>query len=563
MLLNMMKPFLNHLHHTLLLTENELKRNALAYLAPLPLLLGVICWSARSDWRQIDLNATGTWIYLLGSIILIMVYGLQAFSSEADRKTLDFILTKPMASVSIIFAKYLPNLIIFTGWALAFSFFVKPNPALLNLPKGIGYEWLILALLTVHAVSFFSGLLARGLERFMVITVLSLIMASGAYFLWNKLFNLVTLNFLWFDIPPQLLFFLEKLLPYYLAILCLLTPLIGVYWSLKSRVRLWRFKPALGLIGVWLLTLLAVEFAHFLFAPPVWPDLNSKTGDWHPEKGVVLAGSEQTASSSQPMEGQSYLSINHPGHKRQIIYTGVGLNNPRFSPDGSCLVFSENGNLKLMDLAKKTVTDIGEGEVATWSDDGLKLITAKKVGPRRLSLLHQIDLRNSQTRQLLPEQFEVTDLVWDCQREKLYIFSFTSQLYCLDLDDNSVRELHFPENDLPKFFGVVKPNIRYLKEKDLVFIGQVFDRTIKVYHLNVEDQRIGLSEEKSDFRILTNGPLIFNQDGTAFLWPRIDGGFVYQSTYYDPDHGHHQHHEHEHEHEHEHNHGHDHEHEHW
>lgn len=559
MLLNVMKPFLNHLYHMLLLAGNELKRNVLAYLVPLPLLLGAVCWSARSGWRQIDLNTTGTWLYLLGSIILIMIYGLQAFSSEADRKTLDFILTKPIASFSIICAKYLPSLIIFMGWFSAFSFFVKPNPDLLNFPQGIGLEWLILVLLTVHAVSFFSGLLARGLERFMVITVLSLIIASGAYFLWNKIFTLVTVNFLWFDIPPRLLFFLEKLLPYYLAILSLLTPLIGVYWSLKSRIRLWRLKPAIGLIGVWLLTLLAVEFAYFLFAPPVWPDQNGKAGDWHPEKGIVLAGSNQTASNSQPMEGQSYLSFNRPGHKQQIIYTGTGLNNPRFSPDGHYLIFAENDHLKMMDLTKKTVTDIGEGQVATWSEDGTRIITAKKVGPRGLSLLYQIDLKNSGTRQLHPEQFEVTDLVWDCQREKLYIFNFTNQLHCLDLNDNSVRELDFPENNQPKFFGVVRPHIRYLTEKDLVFIGQVFDRTIKVYHLNVENQKIGFSEEKSDFRILTNGPLLFNQDGTAFLWPRVDGGFVYQSTYYDPDHEHHHRYCHEHDHEH-HDHGHVHDH---
>lgn len=559
---NVIKPFLNQLYHTLLLAENELKRNALTYLVPLPILLGVICWSAWSGWRPINLNSTGTWLYLLGSIILIMIYGLQAFSSEADRKTLDFILTKPLASFSIIFAKYLPSLIIFMGWFSAFSFVVKPNPALLNLPKGIGPEWLFLVLLTVHAVSFFSGLLARGLERFMVITVLSLIMASGAYFLWHKIFTLITANFLWFDIPPQLLFFLEKILPYYLAILSLLTPLIGVYWSLKSRIRLWHFKPAIGLIGVWLLSLLAVEFAYFLFAPPVWPDRNGKTGDWHPEKGIVLAGSNQITSNSQPIAGQSYLSINRPGHKRQIIYTGTGLNNPRFSPDGHYLVFSENGQLKMVNLAKKTVTDLGEGAVTTWSEDGTRIITAKKVGPRGLSQLYQIDLKNNGTRQLHPEQFEVSDLVWDCQREKLYIFNFTNQLHCLDLKANSVKELHFPENDQPKFFGVVKPNLRYLKEKDLVFIGQVFDRTIKIYHLNLENQKIGLSEEKCDFRILTNGPLLFNQDGTAFLWPRIDGGFVYQSTYYDPDHEHHHRYCHEHDHDHEH-HDHGHEHDHW
>ncbi|MGE5607134.1 MAG: hypothetical protein ACM3YE_15770, partial [Bacteroidota bacterium] len=543
-------PFINHFYHTLLLTGNEIKRNAPAWLAPLPVLLGTIWWSSRSGWRPISLNTTWTWTYLLSGIILIMVYGLQSFSSEADRKTLDFIINKPLASSSIICAKYLTGLAVFWCWFSAFSFLVKPNLDLLNLPKGIGPEWLILVLLTVHAVSFFSGLLARGLERFMVITVLSLIMASGAYFLWNKIFTLITVNFLWFDIPPRLLFLLEKLLPIYLAVLSLLAPLIGVYWSLKSKVRLWRFKPALCLIGVWLLTLFVVELTQFLFAPLVWPDRNGKSGDWHPEKGIVLAGLKQTPSKSGPTGVRSYLSINRAGHKPQIIYTGANLYNPRFSPDGHYLVFSENNRLKILDLAMKTTVDIGEGQVATWSEEGTKLITAKKVSPKGLSLLYLVDLKNSQTRQLTPEQFEITDLIWDCRRDKLYMFSLTDQLHCLDLKDNSVKELHFPDNDKPKFFGVVKPSIRYIKEKNLVFIGQVFARTIKIYHLSLETQSVGFAEEKSDFRILTNGPLLFNQEGTAYLWPRIDGGFVYQATYYDPDHEHDHYQDHEHEHDH-------------
>lgn len=550
------KPLLKHFYHTLILTGNEFKRNVPAWLAPLPVLLGTIWWSSKSDWRPISLNTTGTWAYLLSGIILIMVYGLQAFSSEADRKTLDFILTKPLAPSSIICAKYLPGLAVFFCWFSAFSFLVKPNLDLLNLPKGIGTEWLILVLLTVHAVSLFSGLLARGLERFMVITVLSLITAAGAYYLWNKIFTLITANFLWFDIPPRLLFFLEKLLPYYLAVLSLLVPLTGVYWSLKSKIRLWRFQPIIRLCGVWLLTLLAVELAQFLFAPAVWPDRNGKSGDWHPEKGVVLAGLSQKTFNSEPTKVQSYLSLNRPGHKPQIIYTGTDLSNPRFSPDGRYLVFSENGRLKIMDSAKKTFTDISEGHVAAWAEDGARLITAKKIGPKGLSLLYLVDLKNSQTRQLTAEQFEITDLIWDCQRDKLYMFSLTDQLHCLDLKDNSVKEIHFPENDKPRFFGVVKPSIRYLKEKNLVFIGQVFARTIKIYHLDLTTQSIGISEEKSDFRILTNGPLLFNQEGTAYLWPRIDGGFVYQSTYYDPDHEHNHDHDHEHEHCHEHDHEH-------
>lgn len=534
------KPLSKHLFNSLLLTGNELKRNVIAWLALLPVLLGTIWWSSRYDWEPISLNITGTWLYLLTGIILIMVYGLQSFSNEADRKTLDFILTKPISLYSIVITKYLTGQILFWGWFCAFNFFLKPNLTLLTLPKGIGPEWILLVILIVHAVSFFSGLLARGLERFFVITVMTLIMGFGAYYLWHKIFILITANFLWFDIPPQLLFFLEKLFPYYLTALGLLAPIIGVIWYLKSRIQLWRFKPAIRLFGIWMLTLLIIQLAGFLFSPPVWPDRNAKSGDWFEKSGIVLTGvkNERSGSKSTP---QSYLNFNRFGQKPQVIYTGIGtdLKKPRFSPDGKRIVFSENGRLKILDLVKKKSTEIGEGEVATWADDGMRLIAGKKVGPKGLSLLYLIDLKNKKTSQLTSQRLDITDLVWDSERERLYILGFTDQLKLMNLTDNSVKELPFPENEKPKYFGVIKPSIRFQNKDHLIFIGQVFAQTIKVYILNLENESIYLSEEKSDFRILTNGPLLFNQDGTAYLWPRIDGGFVYQANYYER--GHHEH----------------------
>lgn len=541
----------NHLYHLLLLTGNELKKFFLAWLAPLPVLIVAIWWSSRLGWEPVSLNSTGTWLYFLTAIILIMVYGLQSFSNEADRKTLDFILTKPISPYSIIFAKYFTGLIIFWGWWRAFGLFFRPDLPLLNLPKGIGNEWVILVLLTVHAVSLFSGLLARGLERFFVITVMAVTIGSGAYYLWDKIFTLINVNFLWFDIPPRLLTFLEKLLPYYLTFLSLLAPFVGVIWSLKSKTRFRHFRPAMGLIGIWLLTFCIIELACYLFSPLVWPDRDAKSGDWSPKDVIALVGSKNIATSSGTITHQSYLSINRIGQKPRIIHTGNNLKNPRFAPDGKKIVFSENGRLKIFDPAKKAAFDIGEGEAAAWDDNGERLIAAQKIGPEGLSRLYLIDLAKNQTQQLTPDAIKVTDLIWDSKEDHLYICGFTGQLNRMDLKDKTIKELPFPENHQPWFFGVVKPNIRFQREDRLIFIGQVFDRTVKVWVLDMKNETLWLSEEKSDFRILTNGPLLFNQKCTAYLWPRIDGGFVYQSTYYD--HNHHHEHNHECDHDHEHN----------
>ena len=533
----------NHLYHVFLLTINELKRYYIAWLTPLPILAVSIWYSSRLGWGLIELNMTGTWLYLITAIILIMVYGLQSFSNEADRKTLDFILTKPISPYSIIFAKYFTGLIIFWGWWLTFGLLFKPDISLLNLPNGVGIQWLTLVLLTVHAVSLFSGLLARGLERFFVISVMTLSMGSGAYYLWHKIFTLVSINFLWFDVPPQLLFLLEKLLPYYLMFLCLLAPLIGVIWSLKSKIRFWRFKPALGLIGIWVLSFWIVTIAYYLFIPQVWPDHNAKFGDWSSENKFALVGINED-TNSEATAYQSYLSLAEIGQKPRFIYTGTKLKNPRFAPDGKLIVFSENDRLKIFDLVRKTFTDIGEGQVATWDESGARLIAAKTIGPESLSHLYLIDLTKNQTRQLTPETIKVTDLIWDSEANHLYIWGFNGQLNRLNINDKTIKELQFPKNAQPRFFGAVKPNIRFQREDRLIFIGQVFNRSVKIWILNMENELIWLSEEKSDFRILTNGPLIISQEGTACLWPRIDGGFVYQSTYYDRNH------EHDHEHNH-------------
>lgn len=532
----------NHLFQMLQLTWNELKRLFIPWLAPLPVLIGTVWYSSKLGWEPVSLNSTGTWLYILAGIILIMVYGLQSFSSEADRKTLDFILTKPVSQYSIIFAKYFTGLFIFCCWWHIFAFFSTPNLSLLNLPQGFSNEWLILLLLIIHAVSFFSGLLARGLERFFVISVMALTMGSMSYYLWNKLFTLVSANFLWFDIPPRLLSFLEKLLPYYLTFLSLLAPFIGVIWILKSKTRLWRFKPALGLVGIWSLSFGTVIIAYYLFSPQVWPDRNARFGDWSPKDDIVLIGINEIANS-QANAHQSYLSLNRLGRKPHLIYTGNDLKNPRFAPDGSRIVFSENGRLHIYVPAKKAVFDIGEGNVATWDKVGEKLIAAKQISNQGLSRLYLIDLINNQTQELTSDPIKVTDLIWDSDTNQLYIWDFTNRLNRMNLKDKIIKELKFPEKEQPHFFGVVKPNIRFQKEDRLIFIGQVFDRTVKVWVLNMDNEVIWLSEEKSDFRILTNGPLLLNQESTAYLWPRIDGGFVYQSTYYDRNHDH----EHDHE----------------
>ena len=56
------------------------------------------------------------------------------------------------------------------------------------------------------------------------------------------------------------------------------------------------------------------------------------------------------------------------------------------------------------------------------------------------------------------------------------------------------------------YFGAVRPDLR-LENKTPGSLSQVFDRTIKVYILNPENEVIPVFRRKKRFSILTNGPL--------------------------------------------------------
>ncbi|HBF39245.1 MAG TPA: hypothetical protein DDW50_18240 [Firmicutes bacterium] len=524
-----------------LLLIKELKKNRFSFLAPLPLFVFFIGFLKIHHQFQFELGVSGTWSFIVVSIIMAMIYGLQCFSDEADHKTLDFILTRPVSPYLIIMIKYWLSFLVLFGWFILFRIFLALNLTKIPLPDGIGIEWLYLALAIVYGMSFLAGLINKGLERFFVITVMTGLIVGVSYYLWKKVFELAAANYYWPDIPPYLENFLAKTLPLYLTILGLATPFVGAIWYLRSRVRLWNFKPAWGLLGFWLGTFLLIMSAQNILAPPLWPDENVISGDWRDQSGIVLAGPVEWRPQFLNKTHQAIcrLTLSRPGHKPRVIYKGINLNAPSFSPDGKTIAFSENGRLQLYDIKSQKIRKFGRGELATWSEDGKKIIYAEKIGQNGLSQLFLLNLHNGQKARLSMPPCNMAGLAWDSLRNHLYIFGFDRELECLDLKTKQVRGRSFEKDVQPQLFGIIHSSLKLSRKADLLLIGQVFDQTLRIFALDLRNGKVTLAQEKDDFRLKTNGPILMNDNFTALIYQRLDGSFGYEATYSKVEESHH------------------------
>lgn len=541
----------NLFNSALILTVSELKRNLFSYLFPLLPYGGLLSYLLIVGHNP--LNSYGAWGVLTFAALLAMTYGLQCFSNEADKKTLDFILTRPLSPYLIISVKYLISLSILTGWLLIFSFTVNVDLSHLPLPEGMGKGWIFLILLTIHGISFFSGLLAKGLERFFVITVMTGSLAGGSYYLWSLIFDLIKSNYFWFDIPAYQLTFIKTVFPVYLTVLCLATPFIGTVWLLRSRIPLGLFNPAKWLAGFWVGTCCIVISATCFFAPPHWPNPNAIHGDWHQTGGIILNASNnpfQKIDNKNTIPCQ--LTLAQLGQKSRIIYQGINIQKPRFSPAGTHIVFSENNVLKILNLKTSSLTTIGPGHTAVWSGDGSQLLCAERTEQRGPSRLYFYNTKTGTKILINGKQFMMTDFAWDSLRNNIYFLGYKDEFYSFNLKSQKIKE-YTPASDWEKplnYYGIVSPTIIFNKEKNQVIWGQVFEDELRIFGLD-EHEKITLLENLVSPRLKTASPIIINNRYEAFLWQRLDGSFVFQATkYFIHKNDHHEDHGHDHDHDH-------------
>jgi hypothetical protein len=532
----------------------ELKRNLFSFILPSFFYLITLVYIFFSGTNR--LAPVATWTLLILAVLVAMVYGLQCFSNEADKKTLDFILSRPLSPTLIVSVKYFLSLLILFVWMELFTATVTVDLDQLPLVEGMGPEWILLIVLMIHSISFFAGLLSKGLERFFVITALTGLLALAGYYLWSLAFNLLKINNLVFDILPYQLKFVQTTIPIYLTILSLATSFYGTIWHLRSRIPISRFQPAKWIGGFWVGTYLLLLLAGHVFAPPLRPDTRIKYGDWHDQTGILSCGplaEPPQIFKNRPAGLVKYrIALAKLGHQSRVVYTGFNLQNPRFDPDGSRVVFAENGVLKILFLKNGRIAPIGPGNLGSWSRDGKQLICAQITGKQALSKLYQYDVTTRQKKDLDASAHNITGIYWDSDSGRLYFWGFEDEVSCLDLKNNTVRQFTAgTDRDKPlNYYGIIPPVVSFNLEKKAPVWSQVFEDEVRIFELNPQTGKITLVENVVNRSVKTASPAFINNRFKAFLWQRIDGSFVYQATQFESHKGdNHEHHNHGHGHE--------------
>jgi hypothetical protein len=515
----------------------ELKRNLLIFLLPTPFLIGLTIYQCCSGAQPLGLY--GTWAILIMATFFAMTYGLQCFSNEPEQRTLDFILTRPLSPYLIIAVKYGLSLLFLLGWFTLFTDAAPLSLQLLPLVAGMGSTWILLILLMIHSISFFSGLLARGLERFFVITVLTGLLAGICYYLWTTCFNLLKANVYWFDILPVQLQLIKVVIPTYLALLCLATPFIGAIWYLRSRIPVWHFKPAKWLFGFWLGSYGLVLLGLWLLAPPVWPDETVFYGDWNDRGGIALSGplhisgGDSVHKINNNQVTTCNISLAQLGRKSRRIYTGKNIIKPQFSPDGAKLVFTEQRQLKVFNLKTQQLTLVGPADTAAWSVDSRKLICARHIGKANLSKLYIYDLDTKIVHPIDPH-LPVSAMAWDSAHDTIYYLGYQTEVSSFNLKTKQIKSFT-TKSDREKplnYYGIIIPNMLFVPETGKIVWGHVCEDELRIYELDPPSGSITLAENLVSPRMKNAAPVLINHNYQAFIWQRQDGSFVYQATRY-------------------------------
>lgn len=561
---NFTNPIRVSYHTAWVLVVHEIKRNRLAYLFPLILLF--LLYLSSFIFRAITISKSIIGMSFIGFYtVLAMTYGLLAFSGDQDHKTLDFMISRPIPPYLILGVKYGISGLILLGWYILFQQLFPLHWDSLPLPKGVNEHWLTLLVLTIHAISLLAGLLSKGLERFFMVIVTTSGVAYLCYFVWNQLFQLMTANYYWYDIPPVLMKTLSTGIPLILTVLGLLIPLTVAMWQLRNRLPLSQFRPGQITIAVWLSILIGVGLLEMIFAPVLYPIPTAKYGDWHETSGIIIAKTidPKYAFHRIPDNQQipCQLLLSKPNRKSRVIYQGNNLMFPRFSPDGKSVVFSEADVLRVIDLKTKHVITIGPGRTGAWSDDGQRIIFNRQIGPQGLSQLYEYHCSNQTLRELTSQTFCVADLLWNPTQNELLIVDFDQSLHHLNLSDLSIHTTPFKDIDESHVvFGITRPIIRLDPENEYLVLGYIMHNSLKIHLYDLHEKEFKFIQEITDFRLKSDAPVFFKPDLSAILWPRIDGGFTYEATKYhvdrdhelshhDPNHSHEHSDEHDHQHE--------------
>jgi ABC-type transport system involved in multi-copper enzyme maturation permease subunit len=524
---------------TVSLLKKELLQNRDAYAFPLLLAIPLLIYLLLHSDSSLTLSPQATIVVVVAGAILAIVYGLMGLAGESDRKSLDFLLTRPIPPALLVLVKYLVNLGIYLLWVLCFTRLMKLDFSAFPLPKGMAVEWILLSLLVLQSTSFFAGLLVRGSERLVFIALLFSGMAGICYLLWKMIFDLITARYFWFDIPPHIYRILTSIFPTIVLICSLITPLVFVLWLVKGRPPIYKFRPIRRMLFVWLGLFGLCYLAYSTLGPSLWPiSFHSHGGDWHPKSGVAVAGVDYMARKNP----QRYLGVARIGGKLRPLITGTHIYSPRWSPDGKALAYVDNGTIKVYRHKKPVVVDTGY--YPFWSKDGVSLayikmevdepskVVVKQLDSGRTDILYQTDIS------------QVLGFAWDSDSNRLFLLDRTGYLVDIQTKTDTIHRIKL---ETPIHLVMQRPMI-VLEPEGKLLLSTTYEREFYINSYDPESQELKKITSRTGEDLDPVSQTIICLDGKGFLWPRRDGAYEYQGIL--PPHEHDHGHEHEHEHEH-------------
>lgn len=523
---------LRRLKPTTSLFCKELRQNRWSYLLPGFAYLPLLVWLSltQKTW-PITLSPQVSVILVVLAAIFAIVYGLQAFAGEADRKTLDFLLTRPMPALTVILVKYMTNLAAFVFWLLCFSKIFRLDFSRLLVIGGASPEWILLMLMSLLTMGVLSGLTKKSAERLVITVGLTIIVTGICYAVWDQIFRLIGASFYWFDVPPHIMGFIQRGLPTILAILSLLIPMTITLWMLKGRSNPLRYRPFHRLLILWFILFFGAWTVRATFGPSIWPtSIPIEEGDWHISSGVALSG------SSFPDKKVSQLFIGKLGGNARPVYKGKDVNSPRWSPDGQAIAFEDDQTLKV--YQDKRVQAIAQGARPCWSPDGRFIYYLKTPLKREQSIVMKYDRVLGQSSVLGRYDGHILTMTADAHGI-LYVLQNDGLLKELDFENETTRAISIPK---PIALSMQNPSLRTTADQRLL-LGVTYDHKVRIYLVDWERFEAIVLEERSGKEISPNAQTIISPDGSGYLWPRIDSAYDFRG--FIPAHD-----EHEHEHEH-------------
>lgn len=510
------------------LLRSEIHQNKLIYLLPLPFFLILFVRLLIVGQTYAPGTRASTAMLVAGAILAI-VYGQQAFAAESDRKTLDFLLSRPVSAALLTAVKYLTNMGVYLGWLALSASCLRLDLSRLPVADASASAWVVFCLLTLAGMSFLAGLLTRGAERLLATVLLAGGFAGACYALWNRVLALAAARFFWTDVPPHVYGLIAIGLPMILLICVLLTPPVVAQWLLRGRTAMLRYRPLWRLLIVWGTLLLVVEGARATLGPSVWPlpheFADGGTGDWHPRVGVVVAG---------PAIGGRVddLAVARLGGRARVIYRGRRLHSPRWAPDGKAVAFVEDGWIKV--LRGRQVVRIARGNYPSWAADGESLVYAETAGrDYKARAIWRASIRAGTRERIWERETKPLGLVWDSVRARLFIFDRDGTLREIDLRQRTETSMPIPtpvQIIMQNPWGTLGP------DGDL-YLSVSYGREAHLFIYCPGEGEVKAFDDVSG-RVSPVLPVFISPAERGYLWPRTDRAYEYRGFLPEHDHDH-------------------------